>query len=339
MRTSIPKSMLAVLAGANGGQPIVRDVPVPHPGPGEVLVRMAASPVNPSDIGFMKDSYGEHGSTPVVPGFEGSGTVVASGMGLFPRLLLGKRVACFGSPSGTWAEYLVTRAARCVPLKKDISLEQGAMMLVNPMTALAFFTIVKRDNHAAIVNTAAASALGRMVLRLGIRHQVPVINIVRRREQVELLRSLGARFILESTDPNFIIKVHQLTRKLKATLILDASGGELSEQLLEAAPFGSTLLLYANLSGKRLSIEPRSLWKDTKRIEGFFLGNWTKDRNMIDVLKNVHKIRQWGSTDLQTHVQKRFALSNVQEAVELYQTNMTAGKVLLVADQKNVPLE
>jgi Zn-dependent alcohol dehydrogenase len=102
---------------------------------------------------------------------------------------------------------------------------------------------------------------------------------------------------------------------------------------------GSTLLLYDNLSGERLSIEPRSFWKDAKRIEGFFLGICAKSRNMIDVLKDVHKIRQWGSTDLRTHVQKRFALSDVKEAVELYQTNMTAGKVLLVADQNDVPLE
>ncbi len=334
-----PKTMLAVVIGGNGGTPIVREVSVPQPGPGEVLVRMAAAPINPSDIGFMKGSYGNHGSSPVVPGFEGSGTVVAAGPGLFPRLLLEKRVACFGSPSGTWAEYLVTRALLCVPLQKDLALEQGSMMLVNPMTALAFFTIVKRNDHAAIVNTAAASALGRMILRLGHRHQVPVINIVRRKEQADLLRSLGAQFILESTAHDFNVEIHRLMRELKATLVLDAVGGELSQQLLEAAPFGSTLLLYANLSGERLSIEPRVLWKDAKRIEGFFLGNWAMHRNFVDVLRDIHTIRQRGATDLQTHVQKRFPLTGVDQAVELYQSNMTAGKVLLVADPKKKPLD
>lgn len=97
MNTSIPKSMLAVLIEENGGPPIVREVPVPRPGPGEVLVRMAAAPINPSDLGFMKGAYGEHRSFPVVPGFEGSGTVVAAGRGLLPRLWLGKRVACSAS--------------------------------------------------------------------------------------------------------------------------------------------------------------------------------------------------------------------------------------------------
>jgi NADPH2:quinone reductase len=339
MKTSIPKFMLAVLTGENGGPQITREVPVPHPGPGEVLVRMAAAPINPSDIGFMKGSYGDHGSTPVVPGFEGSGTVIASGTGLFPRLLLGKRVACFGSPSGTWAEYLVTRAALCVPLKKDISSEQGAMMLVNPLTALAFFTIAKRDGHEAIVNTAAASALGRMILRLGRRHQVPVINVVRRADQADLLTTLGAEYVLESTDRNFVSTLLAMMQRLKATLILDAVGGELAEQLLDAAPFGSTLLLYANLSGERLSIESRTLWKDDKRIEGFFLGNWAKGRNMNDALRDIHTIRQRGATDLQTHVQKRLPLTEINQAVALYQSNMTAGKVLLVADPKAIPLE
>jgi len=104
--------------------------------------------------------------------------VVAAGPGLLPRLWLGKRVACaVSSFGGTWAEYL-THATLCVPLRNNLSLEQGAMLLVNPMTALAFFDIVKRGKHAAITSTAAASALGRMIVRLSQRHRVPVIAVV-----------------------------------------------------------------------------------------------------------------------------------------------------------------
>ena len=157
----MPKCMLAVLIEENGGQPVIREVPVPRPGPGEVLVRMAAAPINPSDLNFMRGAYGEHRSFPVVPGFEGSGTVVAAGRGLLPRLWLGRRVACSASTSGgTWAEYLAARAPLCVPLKKDLSLEQGSMMLVNPLTALAFLAIARRGKHAALVNTAAAERAG-----------------------------------------------------------------------------------------------------------------------------------------------------------------------------------
>lgn len=336
MSTSLPKSMQAVLLGENGGPLTVRQIPVPQPGPGEVLVRMAASPVNPSDLAFIKGSYGSQKPFPVVPGFEGSGIVVAAGSGLLPRLWLGKRVACAVSATGgTWAEYLVTRATLCVPLQNNLSLEQGAMMLVNPLTALAFFDIVKSEKHAAIVNTAAASALGRMILRLGLRYRVPVINVVRRQEQVDLLRSLGAEFVLRSDDSTFSSQLHNLTHRLKATLILDAVGGKLFQQLLSAAPFGSTVLLYANLSGEQLAIDPRGLWSEGKRVAGFFLGNWAAKRGILQVLRDTQRVRRLGATDLQTTIQKRLPLSAAQQAVEIYQNNMTAGKVLLVADQRS----
>ncbi len=340
MGISIPKSMQAVLLAENGGTLTVGHIPVPQPGPGQVLIRMAASPINPSDLGFLKGGYGFQKGLPIVPGFEGSGTVVAAGPGLLPRIWLGKRVACAVSATGgTWAEYLVTRAALCVPLQKSLSLEQGAMMLVNPLTALAFFDIVRREKHAALVNTAAASALGKMIIRLGHRYQVPVINIVRRQEQVDLLRSLGARFVLQSNDPNFYVQLRDLTHRLKATLILDAVGGELAQQLLDATPFGSTLLLYANLSGGRYSIDLRPLGMEDKRLAGFFLGNWVAKRNLIQVLRDTHRVQRLAAADLQTVVQKRFPLSAVHQAVELYQRDMTAGKVLLVADPGKIRMD
>ncbi len=331
MNTSIPKTMQAVLLEENGGPLTVRQVLVPRPGPGEVLIHMAASPINPSDLGFLKGGYGFQKPFPVVPGFEGSGTVVAVGPGLLPRLWMGKRVACAVSATGgAWAEYLVTRAMLSVPLPNNLSLEQGAMMLVNPMSALAFFDIVKHGKHAAIANTAAASALGRMILRLGIRYHVSVINIVRRREQADLLRSLGAEFVLQSHAADFGNQFGELAQRLKITLILDAVGGKLGRQLLEAAPTGSTLLMYANLSGEELEIDPHKLLRGDKRIVGFYLGNWVEKRGVIQTLRDIQRIRKLGRADLQTTIQKRLPLSAVQQAVELYQSNPTAGKVLLV---------
>lgn len=339
MNTSIPKTMRAVLICENGGPPITGAVPIPRPGAGEVLVRMAAAPINPSDIAFMRGFYGAHTSFPVVPGFEGSGTVVAAGSGLIPTLLLGRRVACSASTAGgTWSEYLAAHAALCVPLSRNLSLEQGAMMLVNPLTALAFFSMVKRGGHAALVNTAAASALGRMVLRLGIRHRVPVINIVRRREQAALLHSPGSEYVLESSTPGFAVEIRKFMKELKATLVLDAVGGELFLQLLDAAPAGSTLIRYANLSGdERTAVDPRRLEREHKRVEGFFLGDWVRKRNMLDALKDIRTIRQIGATDLHSSVRKRFPLAEAGQAIELSQSDMTAGKVLLVADPSGFP--
>ncbi|HEX2994960.1 MAG TPA: zinc-binding dehydrogenase [Anaerolineales bacterium] len=320
--------MQAVLLQANGGPLIVGSLPVPTPGAGQVLVRMAAAPINPSDLGFLNGSYGFQKPFPIVPGLEGSGTVVTAGPGLLPHLLLGRRVACSARSGGTWAEYLVTSASTCFPLPKDLSFEQGAMMIVNPMTAFAFFEIAKHDKHAALVNNAAASALGRMILRLGQIYNIPVIHIVRRQEQMELLRSLGGQYLLNSTDTDFHAQLRKLSSQLKATLILDPVAGDQAQRLLDAAPDGSTLLIYGTLSGKR--IDPQSLNKGGKRVTGFFLPDWIAKRNMLQVLLDMRRVGQLVSKELQTTIQKRFPLQAVEQAMALSQANPTAGKVLLV---------
>jgi NADPH2:quinone reductase len=266
--------------------------------------------------------------------------VVAAGPGLLPRLWLGKRVACAVSATGgAWAEYLVTRAMLCVPLPKNLSLEEGAMMLVNPLSALAFFDIVKKEKHAAIVNTAAASALGKMILRLGHRYHVPVINVVRRQEQADLLRPLGAEFVLQSNDANFSNEFRDLTRRLKATLILDAVGGQLARQMLEIAPAGTTLLLYANLSGEERALIPLGAWNESKQIASFYLGDWAVKRGMLQTLNDIRRVRQLGATDLRSTIHKRMSLSAVHEALKIYKNNMTAGKVLLVADPDKIRVD
>ena len=135
---SIPDKMRAVLIHEFRSKTEVGDAPVLRPGRGQVLIRIAAAPINPSDLAFLKGGYGSPKNFPLIPGFEGSGTVVAAGSGFLPRFLLGKRVACAtnGAFGGTWAEYLLTPASSCVPLPRHLSFEQGEMAIVNPMTAV-----------------------------------------------------------------------------------------------------------------------------------------------------------------------------------------------------------
>jgi NADPH:quinone reductase-like Zn-dependent oxidoreductase len=327
MQKTIPKMMQAVLLQEKDGPLTVGSLPIPRPGPSQVLVRMAAAPINPSDLGFLRGSYGFQKPFPIVPGLEGSGTVVAAGSGLLARLLVGKRVACSARSGGTWAEYMVTSAGNCFPLPKKLSFEQGSLMIVNPMTALAFFEIAKRGKHAAIVSNAAASALGRMILRLGQLYKIPMIHIVRRQEQVDLLRSLGGEYILNSSDSNFHDRLHVLSQQLNTTLILDPVAGNEAQGLLDAAPDGSTLLLYGSLSGKR--IDPQSLSQNRKHILGFFLPDWITKRNIFQVLMDMRRVGRLAASELQTTIQKHFPLQAVQQAIALSQANPTAGKVLL----------
>jgi NADPH2:quinone reductase len=341
MSSIIPETMEAVQLDKDGGPLFVRQIPVPRPGAGEVLVQMAASPINPSDLGFIEGGHGYEKTFPVVPGVEGSGTVVAAGSGWLPGILMGRRVACAKSSTsdGAWAEYMVTRAGQCVPLQKNISDEQGAMLLVNPLTALVFIDILKKGRHAACINTAAASALGRMMVRLALKKGVPLINIVRRKDQAEILYSLGAEHVLISTESGFEKRLSALAHLLKATLILDAICGEFTQKLIDAAPDGSLILLYSNLSREPSRISPHSLWNHNIRVEGFYLGVWAEKQNLLKILSLSQEVQKLAGTDLRSSIFKRLPLSSVQEALDMYQKNMTAGKMLLVINPKEISIE
>lgn len=335
MNTSIPKYMQAVLLEGSGGPLTVGQIPVPAPGPGQLLLRMAAAPINPSDLGFLRGSYGFQRPFPIVPGLEGSGTVVAVGSGLLPRFYLGKRVACATAKAsgGTWAEYMATSWTTCFPLAKQLSLEQGATLVVNPMTALAFFDIARQGKHRAVVSNAAAGALGRMILRLGQTYRIPVIHLVRRQEQVELLRSLGAEHVLNTSDPQFVDRLRTLARRLRATLILDPVAGRQTRQLLGAAPNGSTMLVYGRMSGEGPEPAVQGPQDGDKRVDGFFLPDWLAKKNILKVLLHARRVQRLATHELQTTIRMRFPLSAARQAIEAYNANPTAGKVLLVADR------
>ncbi len=329
MQTSIPATMQTVLVHATGGPLSVGETPVPRPGPGQVLIRVVASPINPSDLGFVNGSYGFQKPFPVVPGFEGSGVVVATGSGLLPRLWMNRRVSFSAATGGAWAQYLVASASASFPLTGNLSFEEGATLFVNPLTALAFIDIARQRKHAAIVSNAAASALGRMLLRLGQTYHIPIIHIVRRPEQVELLHAMGGQYILNNRAPDFDAEYKALAQQMNATLILDPVAGDDTRRLLDAAPAGSTAIVYGSLSGQKPALAPDGRVADGKRIERFFLPDWMARKNIIQVLRDMRRVQTLAAGDLGTTIQQRFPLAEVQQAIACYQANPTAGKVLL----------
>ena len=338
MSLEIPATMHAIRLVEPNGSLTLQELPVPRPGAGQVLVRMAAAPINPSDIGQLAGwGYDGNMKFPFTPGIEGSGTVVAAGAGFLPGLLKGRRVACSAlAGNGTWAEYMVTSAQLCGPLNGSVSLERGAMLLVNPLSALAILEIAARGKHRALVSTAAASALGAMLLRLGKRRGLPIIHIVRRRAQVDVVRANGGEHVLNSSDADFEAQLRALADKLSATLFLDAIGGSFTQQLAQAAPNGSTLLLYSRLSGQDCVIDSRTALVKHLRFEGWFLANWIREKNLLQVLNLSRQAQSLLSSDLQSPIQQRLPLAEAQQAVAAYLQNMTAGKILLVADPQAV---
>ncbi len=325
--------MLAVFLDKPDGQLIVREVPTPVPGPSEVLVKISAAPINPSDIARLRNAHADYDLNTFIPGLEGSGTVVRAGKGLLPRIWLGKRVACsaHNGTSGTWAEYMVTSAGSCFPLSRKVTDEQGSMSLVNPLTALAFFEIVEANRHKALINNAAASALGRMIELLGRKKGIPVINLVRNQKQLETLKGLGSEYVLDSSGPEFIKTFAALAERLQATVLFDSVCSRELIKMIDVLPRKSSVIIYGNLSGEEeVLVNPRSLIDRDITISGFFLGSRAKENGLVKNMLNLIKVGRLMSSDLKIKVRDSFPLTEVQKAVDSYLGNMSAGKVLLV---------
>ncbi len=331
---SIPATMRALeLRSYDGGDDTLALVekPVPRPGKDEVLVRVAASPVNPSDLMFLRGMYVRK-KLPVVPGFECSGVVVTAGGSVLSRYLLGKRVAC-GAPmegDGTWAEYMVTAAGVSIPLIKSTNIEQAASLIVNPFTAWALLDGAKQHGARAVAQTAAASALGRMLVRLAARRRVPLVNIVRRAEQVELLRSEGAVHVLDSSDADFDARLRDLCRELGVTVAFDAVAGEMTGRLLRAMPDNSRVVVYGALSQEGGAIDPRSLIFEGKQVEGFWLSRWLRSLTLPRRVLTARKVQKLLDSDLKTEIRARLPLEKAVEGLRDYAAEMTGGKVLFV---------
>jgi NADPH:quinone reductase len=327
----IPTVMRSLELAEYGGELRIAEKPTPQPGPGEVLIRMAFSPINPSDLYFLQGTYGIRKPLPVVPGFEGSGTVVAAGEGLVPHLWMGRRVACAASTerNGTWAEYMVTQAMMCVPLLNRVSLEQGATMLVNPMTAWALMDMARSGGHPAAANTAGASALGRMLLRLSLRYHYPFVHIVRRQSQVDILRAMGATHVLNSSNPEFEAQLHETFHSLGVTIAFDAVAGEMTGRLLAAMPTTGRVVVYGILSEAAVTLHPGSFIFEKKTLDGFWLSEWLPRLNPVRLLQTAYSVQRLLSSELQTAVYSQVSLEEGIAGLKSYVSEMTRGKILI----------
>jgi NADPH2:quinone reductase len=237
----------------------LQEVAVPAPGANEVLVRVEASPINPSDLGLLIASADMATATvsgtperPIVTaalgqsvlgalaarldeslpvGNEGAGTVVAAGSSSAAQALIGKKVAIAGG--AMYSQYRAVDASACLVLPEGATARDGASSFVNPMTALGMTETMRREGHSALVHTAAASNLGQMLVKLCQKDGIPLVNIVRKPEQEELLKSLGATYVLNSTSPSFSTELVEALKATSATLAFDATGGgALASQIL-----------------------------------------------------------------------------------------------------------
>ncbi|MGJ4969786.1 MULTISPECIES: zinc-binding dehydrogenase [unclassified Bradyrhizobium] len=237
------------------------DVPTPEPGPDEVVVRIEAAPINPSDLGLLVgaadlSTLQASGTkerpviTAKVPeagmramagrldeslavGNEGAGVVVKTGSSDAAKALMGRTVAAIGG--AMYSQYRCLKLSECLPLPAGTTPAEGASCFVNPLTSLGMTETMRREGHTALVHTAAASNLGQMLNKICLKDGIPLVNIVRSADQAELLRGIGAKYIVDSTAPTFMDDLIAALVETGATIAFDAiGGGKLAGQILNA---------------------------------------------------------------------------------------------------------
>lgn len=265
--------------------------PVTQPTGSQVLISVEATPINPSDLGVLigpadpatlkpaaeggLDGSVHERAIPVMRdrldqalpvGNEGAGTVIAAGPD--SAELVGKRVSLVGG--AMWSDYRLVEAAAVIPLPDDATAADGAALFINPMTALAMVETMRAENHTALVHTAAASNLGQMLVKICQADGVQLVNIVRSPEQSATLKEIGAEYVVDSSQPDYLERLSEAVAATGATLAFDAvGGGTLASDILAAmeasaersgpwTPYGSTTHKQVYLYGS-LDMGPTSI--------------------------------------------------------------------------------
>lgn len=262
------------------------EVPMPEPKDKEVIVRMEAAPLNPSDLGLLLGpsdvstlKADQQGGLPRVTatippkvlgmlqarfdlsmpvGNEGAGVVVKAGQSAAAQALLGKVVGVIGT-GATYAQYNTMQVDRCLVYPEGITPAQGASWFVNPLTALGFLETMRMEGHKALIHTAAASNLGQMLAKICMNDGVDLVCVVRKQVQVDLLKGLGCKHVVDSSSSTFLQDLTEAIRVTGATLAFDATGGgELAGQLLAcmeaAASAGAAYSRYGSSTYKQVYI-------------------------------------------------------------------------------------
>ncbi len=310
-----------------------REMPDPQAGPGQVRVRMIASPINPSDLMVVEGRYGVLPKLPSIPGFEGVGIVDQVGPGLLGRLLNleGKRVVVMNAEGGNWAEFAVVPARQARPLPDDIPDDQAATFYVNPASVLAMVRhILAVPKGEWLLQSAAGSTLGRMIIQLGRHDGFKTLNLVRRHEALDELKALGGDAVISSSDGPIAEQVRRITGGDGVRYAIDPVGGETGTGVFQSLATNGRLILYGTLSAEPIQVDPRLVISGRRVIEGFWLGHWLRERSIPSILLLFREIAQLIRHNvLRSEIGKTYRLDEIKAAAHEASIIARRGKVLL----------
>lgn len=299
-----------------------------RPQPGEARVKVLATPIHPANLLQIAGEYAAAPDLPSIPGGEGVGEVVELGAGV-EHLQVGQTVLLAGV-GGTWRDEVVAPAAAFLPAPPG-DIEQLSMLAVNPLTAHLMLTDYADLNEGDwIIQSAANSAVGEMVIQLAAQRGINTVNIVRRNELIMPLKSLGASVVLVD-GPDLADRVQQATGGAEIKLAFDCVGGDTYERMVETLGYGAAIIAYGTLSGKQPELNMRALIANDVRPRGFWLAKWyetaTPEQKQAALGALLPLI---AGGQIKTKVDSRFPLEEVSDAVIRAAASGRDGKVLLV---------
>ncbi len=305
------------------------ETPPPALKRGQVLVHLTHRPINPSDLLYIRGVYGIKPRLPAVPGFEGVGHVDGVGEEV-PDFQVGDRVVPMGI-AGTWQESVIARPSQLVRIPDDVEDQVAAQLIVNPVTAWVMVTrelAIKPGEW--LLQTAAGSTVGRIVLQMAKLQGFKTINFVRRREQVQELLDMGADAVICTEDPDPVGEVMKLTGGQGVTAAIDAVGGQTGGRAAKCLRQGGTMLVYGLLSEERIPLDPGDMIFKGSMIRGFWLTQWyqkTRPEEIHIVWEEILKMMAGGQ--LVPPVDAEYDLAEFKTAIEHVERAGRHGKVLL----------
>jgi NADPH:quinone reductase-like Zn-dependent oxidoreductase len=318
----------------------VADRPVPEPSSGQVRVRILASPINPSDLLYVRGRYsGVEPQFPASVGFEGVGLVDAVG----PETpgVVGQRVVAMNGQGGDWAEYAVVPAGSALPAPDGIPNEQVASFVINPASAILMVRhVLAVPRGEWLLQSAAGSELGRMIIRLAKRDGIRTVNVVRRRESVAELEALGADVVIVSSEGPIDEQVREVVGAQGVKYAIDPVVGQTGTEIFGALHEDGKMLVYGSLTGEpiRVGEDPRDILSGRRTLEVFWLGYWLPRLDQSgfypagtsagsQLVKDIETLMR--GDVLVTSPGRTYSLDEIRAAVADAETVGRQGKVLL----------
>ncbi|MCU0340162.1 MAG: zinc-dependent alcohol dehydrogenase family protein [Spirosomaceae bacterium] len=314
----------------NPGKPAdilhVEEVEIPTPGPDEVLVKVIASPINPSDVMFVQNLYGIRPQLPSGAGFEGMGTIAKVGENV--KMTIGSRVSFTGI--GAWGEYVLTNHRTLIPVPDAMPDNVAAQLFVNPFTAVAMVEESGVKEGEWLMITACASALGKMVIQICQMRGIKTIGTVRRDDLNEELKALGVTEIINTSTENMAKRVQQITEHKGVRAVLECVGGDTAAEAVKCMGRGAVMLIYGLLSLEDPKINIGLMIFKELTLKGFWLTDWMRRVDAGTRMRVAQEVITLLATgQVQLPVEASYGLDDIKQAVTHADTPGRWGKILV----------